>query len=665
LARKKAAPAPTTPPQGLEDAVRVLKQDALNEFSTRNQMMRDMRTRVYQEKAVPIPRAYKGTTREVRLPLMHDTVRLMVAICDGAEPRVKVDPYDSTVTAKRNSSRRERWSEAMLDQVENELGRKVRSMARENQMIDGLAVLKVVERRDHWADLPEAKTIFGRDVEDLKEDEASSVPDQIERAKRGAKLPFTIIDVDPMSFYPGYGPDGELDYALEVQERQILPVMQQYADKLRLTKKGSTVSLAAIGEGRPYDEYATTTTRSTVQVWTYTDREWTMTFVEHVLVKSSRHATGVVPYFHCYQQPSSSRDPQRRTRPTLYKTTWIADLLDSFFTMMTNAGYLYLYPTPVLETPANVQVPLGADGRPVATKYEAGKQMVLFPGQKFQFITPPLENLKGMNDLIDKAMRMFEVSSGLGPTVKGLAGSDASGYQVNQLIQASLLGLQPSIDAFDWMLEQVIAYVWRLIAKRIEQKVWVMGTATETKKDPEWLSLGPDDIDGYYRVRVRSKPLVVQQRIAQGSFAADMVNAKLISRRRAIEEFLNYENEAEDILDEIYVDEIMEGQPFKDMTTFQALKNAGIPLPPSVEEAMGGKTPPGPPPAPGMQGAGVGAPGLGPLGPGLGAPLQPGPPPAPPMTADMMQAAGGLAAPGRPAGVERQPPTQSNPSIYP
>ena len=78
--------------------------------------------------------------------------------------------------------------------------------------------------------------------------------------------------------------------------------------------------------------------------------------------------------------------------------------------------------------------------------------------------------------LIEQALNMFEGNTGLGPAIRGQVGGDSSGYQVNQLIQASMLSLQPALDSYDWMLADIVAYMWRLIERRIEQDVWVMGT---------------------------------------------------------------------------------------------------------------------------------------------------------------------------------------------
>jgi hypothetical protein len=663
----RSTPAPVAP-DGLpkdREAKRLvataLRADAETHYNKRNQMMRDMRLRRNQDKAVEIPEAYRQTAREVRLPLLADTIDLMVAICDDAPWNVHVDPYDTTQKAERNSSLREKWTKAAFEQAEKELGRPVTSLVRANQVGDGMGVLKVVYAPDSWKNLPTSKSMFGKTADELDEEQLKERDERVAVAKKGARLPFTFVDVDPINYHPIYGPDGQVEAVIEIMERPIRSVLAKYADKIRYDPKKGTVGpiLGTLGESYAYGGFdAQYDTRPHLKVWEYWDREEYIIFVEDVPVKYGRHGMGAPPYFHCFAKPVPDRNPERYSRPPAYKQIWLLDLLDSFWTMMSNAGYLFCYPTPVTVTPAGLEVPLGDDGRPVAQEYEVGKHMTLWQGQEFKFTTPPSEHLQLMGTLIQNAMRMYEVSSGLGPAIRGVGGGDQAGYAINQLIQASMMTLHPAIKQFDFMMSQAIAYVWRMIEKRIKDDVWVWGDPI--KKDDSakkiWLALGPDDIGGYYKVAVETKPLIDQQRIAKGSFAAQMVKSKLLDRRRAIEEYLGYEN-PDEIMDAIWVDESLESGPLHDKAIEQAIKKAGlVPAPPMQMPPMG---PLGGPLTGGEDPTLGGPPGL---GPGLGMPLNPNAPPMPQPTEGQM----GMSGPGgRPAGFSRQPPTQTPVSPFP
>ena len=663
----RSTPAPVAPdgmPKGKAEKqiiAKALRSDVEIHYQKRNRMMQDMRDRRYQEKSVLIPEAYKQTAREVRLPLLADTIDLMVAICDDAPWNVHVDPFDETQGAQRNSSLREKWTKAAFDQVEKELGRPVTSLVRANQVGDGAGVLKVVYSPDSWTELPTAKTVFGKTVDQLNEEELGDLGSRVDTAKKGSRLPFTFVDVDPINWHPIYGPNGQVDAVIEVMERPVRSVLAKYANKIRWNAKTNSVvpALGTLGEAYPYDGFsAQYDTRPHLKVWEYHDRQESMIFVEDVLVHSFRHNMGSPPYFHCFAKPSPDRNPERYSRPPAFKQIWLLDLLDSFWTMMSNAGYLFCYPTPVTVTPAGLEVPLGDDGRPVAQEYEVGKHLTLWQGQEFKFVTPPSEHLQLMGTLIQNAMRMYEVSSGLGPAIRGVGGGDQAGYAINQLIQASMMTLHPAIKQFDFMMSQAIAYVWRMIEKRIKDDVWVWGDPIkkEDKAKKKWLSLGPEDIRGYYKVEVETKPLVDQMRIAKGSFAAQMVKAKLLDRRRAIEEYLGYED-PDSVMDAIWVDESMEAGPLHDKAVEMALKKSGLmPAAPMQPMPMG---PLGGPMTGGEDATMGGPPGL---GPGLGMPLNPNAPPMPQPTEGQM----GLSGPGgRPAGVERQPPTQMPVSQFP
>lgn len=659
----KSTPSPVAPdrlPHDVEQKRRIamtLRTDVEMHYSARNRMIAEMRKRRYQEKKVEIPAAYQQTAQEVRLPILSDTIDLMVAICDDAPWRVHVDPYDDTITAQRNSSLREKWSEAVVRETEQKVGRPVTSMVRANQIADGLGVLKVIYDPDAWKDLPTAKSLFKKSASKLDEDELKEFDAAVETAKKGG-LPISFVDVDPVNWHPIYGSDGQVDACIEIMERPVRSVLAKYSGKIRWEGEG-IVPVGPLGEPYPYHGFDTQyDSRPHIKVWEYHDRNDSLTFVEDVLVKSVHHGMGEVPYFHCFAKPAPDRNPERHSRPPTYKQVWLLDLMDRFWTMMSNAGYLFCYPTPITITPNDLDIPLGDDGRPITPEFEVGKHMTLYEGQEFKFVTPPSEHLQLMGNLIQQAMRMHEVSSGLGPAIRGVGGGDQAGYAINQLISASMLTLHPAIKQFDFMMARAIRYVWKLIEKRIKTGVpiWADSTNKDDKTasgsvKKKWLTLGPSDIKGYYRVTVETKPLVDQMRISKGSFAAQMVKGKLLDRRRAIEEYLGYED-PDSVMDAIWVDEAMESGPLHDKAVEEAIKKAGlIPAPPMpmMRDPFGG-------PQTGGEGATLGGPPG--MGPGVGVPLNPAAPPAPQPTQMQIQAAG-LAGPvGRPAGGDRMPPGQ-------
>jgi hypothetical protein len=618
-------------PAGLAELALLLKTDVRDLYDARNTMMRDMRDRREQENPVSIPVGYKGIAKEVRLSLLSDTVDLMAAIINDAKWHVHVDPFDEKPTARRNSSTRERWSEAVILQMVAELGRPVLDNIAVNQVGDGMGVAKLVYRPDHWSELPTTKDLFGKKADELNETESDQYVKAVDRSKKGAKLPFSLVDVDPLTAFPIYGPDGELQAVMEICERPTRAVLLQYHDKLGLNKKGEIESLTATaGEARPLSQYETNRdSAKAVEFCEYWDREWHITFVDDVIVKVSHHNYGRPPYFFCYAKPNPSRKPEVATRPIGYKSKWLCDLLDSLWTMMGNVGTMFSFPTPVTKTPLNTNVPKGRDGKPRHMQWKAGQHIVLYEGQEFEFATPPVEHLQMMDKLVARAHEMYDATTGLGPAIKGMGSSDQAGYALNQLMQASMLSLAPAVKSRDVMLAEIVRFIWRLVEKRIKDTVYVWGTEADPEegvkgKEKTWLSLGPKDIAGYYKVEVESKPLVDQMRIARGQFALTMVKGRLLDRRRAIEDFLGYED-PDSILDDIWVDEVIETPgPIKDMTINNALKRAGYLR---MDNGMGAQPQPGPEMPPGA----VPPPGVVPPPPGT----MTAPPGAPPQQPGM------------------------------
>lgn len=660
-----------SPPAGLADLALLLKTDIKDLYDQRNEMMREMRSRREQERPVDIPEGYKSTAKEVRLSLLADTVDLMAAIINDARWSVHVDPYEEKPTARRNSSTRERWSEAVIEQCIADLGRPVLDLCAVNQVGDGMGCIKVVYRPDHWSDFPTVKDVFGKKADELSEAESDEYVKKVDRAKKGAKLPFSLVDVDPLTVFPIYGPDGELQACLEICERPTRAVLLQYNDRIGMGKDGKVRALAdTAGEARPLSEYEVNRdSAKTVEFCEYWDREWHITFVDDVLVKVSHHKYGRPPYFFCFAKPNPSRKPEVAVRPIGYKSKWLADLIDSLWTMMGNVGVMFSYPTPITRTPLNTNVPKGKDGKPRHVEWKIGRHVVLYEGQEFEFATPPVEHLQMMDRLVARAHEMYDATTGLGPAIKGVGSADQAGYALNQLMQASMLSLKPAVKSRDVMLADICRFVWRLVEKRIKDTVYVWGTEADPEpgvkgKAKAWLSLGPRDIAGYYKVEVESKPLVDQMRIARGQFALGMVKGRLLDRRRAIEDFLGYED-PDSILDDIWVDEVIETPgPIKDMTINNALKRAGYiqmqppPAPPMAPGAEMGQPfpPPGVPVGP--NGAGAMMAGLPPTGPMGGMPIEPVAPgvgmpmPSPAGPAAVMPLQGQMAG----AGIADNPP---------
>jgi len=200
----------------------------------------------------------------------------------------------------------------------------------------------------------------------------------------------------------------------------------------------------------------------------------------------------------------------------------------------------------------------------------------------------------------------------------------------------------------------LLAGIADVIEYQVKQRVYVWSQAG---KGSAWLSIGPDDLQGYRQFRVKIMPLLPTDTYAKSSQAINELGAGIIDKRTAREN-IGYE-QPDEIEQRIWVDKIKELPQVQTWLMTQALEKAGLELGPSPEEmqaalpmmpaaaqaAMGGAPPGAMPGAPGaMPGAmpGPGQPGLGAQPP----PMQGQTPPGTPMMP-------GEAGPGGGGGMEQ------------
>ncbi len=598
-----------------------LKTDLENRDRGRNQQIAEMRQWRYNEKKTNIPPAFQGTAEDIRIPLIDDVISRIVGIIDDAEWKATVKPNAPGQIAARNSSLREKWVEGIFQKCEEDLnGRPVVSLVTDNQIADGRGIIKVIPYIQAWSGLPTSEGEYKKNYDALSEDEQKTLSRKQERAKLTSRLPWKMIDIDPLTYHESRNSDGVIDTVIEITRRPTRSVIKEYGDKIK-------EYLSSAGEAFDEQDYPSSMPLS-CEVWEYWDCEWHIAFVDKVPVKAIQHGLERPPYFTCVARPVSSRDATRATMPPVYKLIKLAASIQNLMTMGQNIVYLFAYPTPVVTTPPNMNLPKGPDGRPRVNRWEPGKVMNLFEGQKFEFATPPVQHLQVINDWMEKQTHMFEMLTGLGPAMKGIGGEYQPGYALNQLMQASMLTIQPAVKSRDAMLSEIAGF-FQFLVEYLGDTVWVYGDnpdkeTIKAKGRKRWLRLAPHEVGGYYSVSIKTRPLIDQMRIARGSFAGTMVERKLISRRYAIEEFLGIQD-PDEMMDEIWVDEAIDVGPLHDMAVTEAMKRAGM-------------TPPPPPPQPGQQpgqpGQGALPPtnnGTGPAGPGVGMPLEPpvGQPPSP------------------------------------
>ncbi len=556
-----------------------LKEQLQVEFGERDALARELRTLRYMERGVDIPEAYQATTREVRTPIAFEQLQRVVATLTVNYPVVSVPPLGPGEEGQKESTKKEKWLNAALRRMEQEAERPVFRMFVDNLVADGMGVVKLVYKPDHWSGYPELAD-FG--------DDAAGFNAAADRFKKSAKFPFAWRDVDPLTFYPVTGEEG-LEACLEVSEKSKRLLMQRY--DLAEDENGKLVP--AKGKKTAKGRRKTLQADGTAEVVEYWDRSHFVLLVDGRRVKSGEHGYGRVPYFAACGEQSASRDPKHAGFSTIYAIRWLVPLLDSLLTMKQNAAYLYAYPTPFIRSPLGTPFEGGEDGRPQTVEWTPGKMIPLFPGEEPGFVqwrgSPPDldEMIAHVTALIDRA-GLASVMYGTGP------GAGSSGYMVNQLMNPARVKYDPIVKNAEAMLERMTSFVLELIESKVGEEVFVWAGADD---GDGWLGLSGEDIRGYYGCEARMEPLLPTDDIAQGMFGANMARAGLVSRRWAREAKLGIAN-PEEMEDEILAEEWVNSPDVRGAVLQAALTKAGmLPESPAVETMA-----PGPPmgPGPGM-----------------------------------------------------------------
>ena len=455
-----------------------LKDELQSEFGERDSLMRQLRTLRFMDRAVDVPEAYQATTKEVRTPIAFEQLQRVVATLTVNYPVMSVPPLGAGDEEQRESTKKEKWLNAALKRMEQEAERPVFRMFVDNLVADGLGVVKLVYKPDHWSGYPE-QTDF--------EEDAAAFNEATDRFKKSAKFPFAWRDVDPLTFYPVLGEAG-LEACVEVSEKSKRLLTQRYD----LVEDESGKLVAAKGKMGPSGRRKALQMDGNAEVVEYWDRSHFVVLVDGHTVNTGEHGYGRVPYFVAYGEQSASRDPKHAGMSAIYAIRWLVPLLDSLLTMKQNAAFLYAYPTPYIRSPLGTPFEGGEDGRPQTVEWTPGKMIPLYPGEEPGFVqwrgSPPDldEMIAHVRQLIDRA-GLASVMYGTGP------GAGSSGYMVNQLMNAARVKYDPIVKNAEAMLERMAGFVLELVEKKIGEEVFVWaGTGIEDG----WTGLSGDDIRG-------------------------------------------------------------------------------------------------------------------------------------------------------------------------
>jgi hypothetical protein len=514
---------------------------------TRNQIIETMRQHRFLERQVDIPAAYQKTSKVFRSPLAFDQVQRIVAVLTSGEPVVQIAPRSPSQSDLDNATKRERWLMAALRTMDSDREDvPVSWLAVDAQVADGLGVIKLSYHPSRYAD--DAGFPVRKDYEapEGTEDIEQAYQQSVREFKQRARFPFSWRDVDPTNYFPIKGYDGERSIVLERHKVDVETIATQYGDEIYVDDGGNVRPKTEGGAPslRPADDVLIGNNATLWEVWTHDEWSlWTEGMnsdqkVEGILLDGGKNPFNELPYFEFAGLVTSARDAGRRTLSVLYPSSSVYDALNTEITKGTNISHMFGYPN-WKRTGGMIPGGEAADEIEERERIEAGVIYDMQLGGDMDVLAPP--DLGRIWDTLVSFLMRMQDQVGLSSLTRGEGlGADASGYLFAQIASAAQGIYGPMQSSAERSYAGIIRSLQWCLENTIKTGVTV---EVEGKKGAtDWLELKPSDIDEYYRGKVRVKPAIPTNQLAQGNFAAAMNSAGLMSKKLGRTEYLDLED---------------------------------------------------------------------------------------------------------------------------
>jgi hypothetical protein len=590
-----------------------LTEELRDRYRGRNNRILDWRKIRRDEVTINLPPAYRTTATEVKLALPRVWVRRAVGILASRPFKVRVSPPpEAGDTELLATSRREKFMMAGWKQMERQQRSSLFRNIVDHAVGDGQAWIKLVHKPSAWQGLPEVNKIFaGKDsVYDLEPGELDEYTRRLRAWKRSAPWPFAIRTPDPTTVFPVWGEFG-LDAVIEESRRP-------FRDVQRWVTKVGGVPLSIDDVQEPAE----------VSITEYWDPWVQQVFVNLsgtlVEVVSRQHGYGFIPYFFAPGWEESTSIPEEKHLSVLLPLEGTIQAIYTTMTAKLNRAYLASFPT--WQTDGFVGSEDSADPSPKPFELEIGKVHPLEPGSDkgiFPVALPPftddLEEIFGALSSISESSQVDPAAIG------GDAFSGESGFFRSLRAEMARVPFDQIGDNVASALSQCFQRMLELVDIRVRDSISVKYA---DKGSQEWVTLGPDDIDGNYDIDVLISTADPINDIAKQNHFANMRDRKFVSHRTALE-MAGFEDPEEE-QDLLAFEEIMDSPLGKQWTLEHMFARMGQSVSPEqaqeatqavlqgggVDPAIGGQfggRPPGQQQVPGL-----GAPTVGPAN-------QPGP----------------------------------------
>ncbi len=524
-------------------------------WAGRDEMIRFNRELRFMELAVKAPSGME--IEEVRSPSCYQIVERIVGTLTADDIRITVPPASERDKAIEESSRLERATAAILQQIASQQAEEPISRFVECLVADGHGCLRVLHAPQLWHGIPRM---------DKGEDEAD-YNSRVEVWKRGKPIPIAVTWLDPLTVFPRWDELG-LSCVLEKDERSISEILPQ-AGRWRVGKEKPDLTEL----NRLQTDGSETKVRF-AQLWTRS----TLTYaVNDIVVMHRKHTYSRPPYIYRTGISPSSRDPSKVGLSVLEPLKYMGPYQDQLLTQIGSLISMYAWPTWKLI--ASEKSTMGSEGPERNIEIVPGKAIPLNPGEDLLPLIPA-----GLGPEIQQMMQYVSnvhSNAGLSDVLYGNPTGD-SGYAISQLIAAARMKLKPIIANAESGIVQLIQTIWDIIEYQIKQRIYVWNDRPVGNKS--WLYIAPEDLNGYRQVRVKLNPLLPTDTYAKSSQAINEVGAGIIDLRTAREN-IGYE-QPDEIEQRILVDLAKKDPRVMQVLVDRAIEKAGIELaPPPVDVA--------------------------------------------------------------------------------
>ena len=562
-----------------ETYIKELYEDRKATYSKLHDEMRECEQLRFREHNVEIPEGYKTSTQLVKTSIAEDVTLRVVSTLTTELPVINAPPASDKITDKQNASTKEHWGLGALLRMQQEAQRPVLRMGIDGACTKGMGIWKLQDREKlAWGGMRKRRR---------QGESAESADDYTEYTKnyrKSAPFPFHWTDVDALTYLPLRGTFG-LQEVLEVTDRPVTPTAQQLG--VKRVDIGNDWGWEKLKKGEAYPEGQSPTGEKKTCI-EHTTKDYITYMLDGKIAEQVPNRFKLIPYYEFDALSSSSRKPEHAHQSILGPFKHLIPVLDRLLTMKTNWAYLAAWPFMVKE-PTGIEnmSDLPADDDSDGKDYEMVMKIptgAILKGLKF--MEPPRTG-EDLNQMIE-VLRMMIDRSGLASVMYGAGSSGSSGYMVSQLMTAAQLVYRPILSNAEMALERMLSDMWRIIDNVFKTEVYTLGLG-ETINSYSWISLGPRQINGYYTVNVKIKPVLPLDEIAKGDALQRWTGRqKLISWETGLEKFGIQAPEKE--IEKVRVEGLLDDPRINDTLATDAAQEAGL-----IKETPPVETSPAPP----------------------------------------------------------------------